>query len=41
MKTRKLGHNGPNLSAVGLGCLGLSAFHGGRDSNESMRSLNP
>jgi aryl-alcohol dehydrogenase-like predicted oxidoreductase len=40
MQYRTLGTNGPRVSAVGLGCMGMSAFYGGRDRDESVRTIN-
>ena len=40
MKMRKLGQGGPEVSAVGLGCMGMSAFYGGSDEAQSVAVIH-
>ncbi len=40
MQTRKLGKNGPQVSAVGLGCMGMSISYGEPDDEESIATMH-
>ena len=40
MHTRKLGTNGPTVSAIGLGCMGMSEFYGARDEPEAIATIH-
>ncbi len=39
MQKRTLGANGPEVSAIGLGCMGMSAFYGATDEAEALRTI--
>lgn len=39
MKTRQLGTAGPQVSAIGLGCMGMSEFYGASDDEVSLQTL--
>ena len=40
MKTRRLGSAGLEVSALGLGCMGMSEFYGPRDDAESVAVIH-
>jgi aryl-alcohol dehydrogenase-like predicted oxidoreductase len=40
MQIRELGRSGLKVSAMGLGCMGMSAFYGTRDDTESLATLD-
>ncbi|MGO9321933.1 MAG: aldo/keto reductase [Solirubrobacteraceae bacterium] len=40
MNTRTLGPEGPEVSEIGLGCMGMSAFYGAADEQEAVQTIH-
>lgn len=40
MKSRRIGRNGPAVSAIGLGCMGMTGFYGAADEQEAIATIH-
>ena len=40
MKTRQLGNNGPMVSALGLGCMGMTQIYATPDPDEAIATIH-